>query len=467
MDSASAKQTISGQKDIVITSWFSHENDDSPFYKCAVATKYLNGVGIFTPLFKNAEYKETKTKQFRIVHKTGTKDIVISWLRFRQWITDGFEGSDPRLPSVDAYMLTFVDYINDQDFRKTYFPGVNVKCILVSNQINSIDEDRNRFNYSVVTEEIGIFTINKGLKSQLEINAEVSENVNALLMELKSRGLVRETIDSLVNMNNGHLIVNPFTYSQPLDKRFERDMFMFGYKLIFDCSPIKNMEAINRVQSDTSTTSLASTTLSDIVNVDERPGYFDNYATLAGRPDLIDGMSGNVERINASFYVITHNHKLNVTNFFKLRFKVSIDQELREKFQKKSWDKEFNWERIFFDSEFHAAKNAITKMTLLCNVKFEEFGTRFNHEHPLVEDFPNGLTNEATCQVLTQFVYNLKETVKGNGFMKLRKFGSCPDKMARMVWDSDAENVCKILDIPNRSIGSCSKKKFEELSKFC
>ena len=458
----------SQKPDVVIVSWY-NDIEESPFYKCAIATKYLKNVGIFTPLFSGPDYKENKTKQFRVVHKTGTKENVIVWLKFRQWITDGFNGVDPRMPSVDAYMFPFADYINDCDFTKTYFPGVNIKCILIYNHITERRGD-DIIDFIETTDEMGKFSIDEGLKSEADIRLEILGHVNGLLDELKSMKLVAAQVPELVQLNeHGQLIVNPLVYCNPSDKFFECDMFMFGFKITFECTPIKKSQ-IEKSQNidDIDDKDIDDKDIDDkgdkgTLHENEIEKEFGIISKVRDRTTYI-----NYDRqIDPSFYVIQNNERIVSVPFLKLRFKVSIENGIRELLQKTSWTKDFDWKKVYGSDRFHTAKKAITRMSLMCDVKFEEFGVKFNSSHPLAIDFPNTLSNEIASKVLTSFVYGIRDTVQGNGFMKLRKFGLCEDNMARMVWSSDAENVCKILQIPNRSIGSCSKKKFEDLFKFC
>ena len=78
---------------IIKLSWYA-THDDPPVYTHKVNSRLLHEVGFFDHAL-NGRFAEA-AGVINIYHPSVTRENVIAWLKFRQWITGGFVGDDPR-----------------------------------------------------------------------------------------------------------------------------------------------------------------------------------------------------------------------------------------------------------------------------------------------------------------------------------------------------------------------------------
>lgn len=416
--------------------------DEPPVYSCKVAEHILEGVPFFANAF-SGRFAESASRKVKIVHPAVTKSNVVLWLKFRLWCVN-MNGADPRGGQISPYLAMLADYLGDAQFSAQYFAGVNIIAKLTSYSHHAIDStvgaygnydpysddsndsnDSSDDNYEITTTHSQNFgdpiVIKPGLYTREQIISTICAEINLRYRSEYKRDLVLQDENGLLKVcrreydNNDAKEYDCFPGTQMINFH----CWPYGHAVVEEPRqrPVRFCERcyiFNRLDNDNTFNS-----------------KFKIFFRINFSPDILGTMGGSynldTKGVNFAYW------KVNQRNYAQMLLNI-IDIDLLV--------------RIPF----------VNPPEICCNGEVP----------PRVGKFPKDLTDEIAIAVSNHYVLSLAKK-PGIGFQKLREFALSEGQLrdiAEHAWSADSTSVCKMLQVPKKSINAAAKKSFGELADY-
>jgi hypothetical protein len=444
--------------------WYSDAS--THVYSHRASAKLFHEVGFFDSAL-NGNFAESKGT-VNIYHPSVTRDNVVSWLKFRQWVSSGFVGDDPRT-AVSPWLLVLAEYLMDVQFTMRVFRGAVIYPTLIDTRVEAMvspyaefaGQDLGDDTYldppityrtHIMMNPLLPITVSAGFYSREDILYIIVREINVRYQQEYQRDLVY--IDDSGSIT-AKICQPEYTDSQWDHGRNTRVGFPLTRTIVFECRDIgKPCIAWSLLQdSHEETLKLLSdrSTGSKIIT-DARNGEY--VTKMSPRRSIC--------------YVLNEYDSWNVSDgAIKILPDINFSRDVVERFSRCDYRNGMKFDSMTVTPrDCDMVLRGIQSIDLKCSVRFGPILVLDTNAHPppLMKDFPYGVSDTIIERTCTDFIYSFANNTPGIGMEKLRKFALCDNRIALAVWEIDPMAVCTVLNMPMKSRGSASKKKFSELA---